>query len=98
MPLYSAYIEKLLVRVKQIPVRDPNDPKTLIGPIINAAEVRKHREIVQQAKALFGGELNSALGHFNGRWIFEEFSRRHWMTLPVYTSCVIAEEGFGPLF
>lgn len=28
----------------------------------------------------FGGEKNSGLGHFNGEWIIEEFTRPHWIT------------------
>lgn len=28
----------------------------------------------------FGGEKNSGLGHFNGEWIVEEFTRPHWIT------------------
>jgi acyl-CoA reductase-like NAD-dependent aldehyde dehydrogenase len=28
----------------------------------------------------FGGEKNSGLGHFNGEWIIEEYTRPHWIT------------------
>lgn len=28
----------------------------------------------------FGGEKNSGMGHFNGEWIIEEFTRPHWIT------------------
>jgi aldehyde dehydrogenase (NAD+) len=179
--IYDAYVEKLLERVKSIIVGDPNLPDTLIGPIINAGQVEKHREIIAQAKrqgavlrydggiegnlvsphiftdvephfdiaqeesfgpilpilkaenethalslandtrfglasavcsanieramqfaagidagmthinaisvadhanAPFGGEKNSGLGRFNGHWIYEEFTRTHWMTIP----------------
>ena len=38
--------------------------------------------VADQPNAPFGGEKNSGLGRFNGRWIFEEFTRTHWMTLP----------------
>lgn len=180
--IHDAYVEKLLVRVGQIAVGDPDDPATLIGPIINAVQVKKHQQIIQvaleqgaeliydggiqgnlvaphifinvdpssdlaleesfgpilpilqaeneahalelanstrfglssavctrdlergagfaaqldagmthingisvadHANAPFGGERNSGLGRFNGRWIFEEFTRTHWMTLPL---------------
>ncbi|ANF81961.1 aldehyde dehydrogenase [Acinetobacter sp. NCu2D-2] len=179
--IHDAYLDKLLARVKTIPVGDPNLPDTIIGPIINQGQVNKHREIIQHAKDLgaelvyeggiegnvvaphifthvdpyfpiaqeesfgpilpilkandeqhaldlanntrfglssavctsniergrafaynidagmthinsisvadhanapFGGEKNSGLGRFNGRWIFEEFTRTHWMTTP----------------
>lgn len=38
--------------------------------------------VADQANAPFGGEKNSGLGRFNGRWIFEEFTRTHWLTVP----------------
>lgn len=38
--------------------------------------------VADHANAPFGGERNSGLGRFNGRWIFEEFTRTHWLTLP----------------
>ena len=34
-----------------------------------------------QPNAPFGGERSSGLGRFNGRWILEEFTRTHWMTV-----------------
>ncbi|WP_347473659.1 aldehyde dehydrogenase family protein [Acinetobacter thermotolerans] len=179
--LHDAYIEKLVERVKTIPVGDPNLPDTIIGPVINQSQVEKHRKIIEHAKQIgaelvyeagiegnlvsphifthvdpyfeiaqeesfgpilpiikaddeehalilannsrfglssavctsnlergerfamqidagmthingitvadqpnapFGGEKNSGLGRFNGRWIFEEFTRTHWMTVP----------------
>ena len=179
--IHDAYVEKLLQAVAKIPVGDPNLAETMIGPIINPAQVAKHRHIIQHAQDLgaelvydggiagqmvaphvftqvdpyfdiaqqesfgpilpilkakdeqhalqlanntifglssavcsqniqraqrfaekidagmshingitvadhanapFGGEKNSGLGRFNGRWIFEEFSRTHWLTIP----------------
>ena len=38
--------------------------------------------VADHANAPFGGEKNSGLGRFNGRWIFEEFTRTHWLTIP----------------
>ena len=29
----------------------------------------------------FGGEKNSGLGRFNGRWILEEMTRTHWTSV-----------------
>ncbi len=179
--IHDEYVERLMTKVQQIQVGDPNASDTLIGPIINAGQVEKHREIIAQAQAQgatllyaggiegnlvaphifidvephfdiaqqesfgpilpilkacdethalalandtafglssavctqdverglrfatgidagmshingisvadqanapFGGEKNSGLGRFNGRWIFEEFTRTHWLTLP----------------
>src|SRR5690554_3099761 len=179
--IHDAYVEKLLERVKTVAVGDPNLEETIIGPIINQSQIKKHQQIIQSAKeqgaelvyeggiegnlvyphiftgvapksplaqeesfgpilpilkardeahalklandtrfglssavctsniergihfteqldigmthingisvadqanAPFGGEKNSGLGRFNGRWIFEEFTRTHWLTCP----------------
>ena len=179
--IHDVYVDKLLDRVKMIPVGDPNLEDTIIGPIINQSQVKKHQQIIQtgseqgaklvyeggiegnlvyphiftevaadsdlaqqesfgpilpilkandeahalnlandtdfglssavctsniergrtfaaqldagmthingisvadQPNAPFGGEKNSGLGRFNGRWIFEEFTRTHWLTVP----------------
>lgn len=179
--IHDAYVEKLLERVKTVAVGDPNLEETIIGPIINQSQIKKHQQIIQSAKeqgaelvyeggiegnlvyphiftgvapesplaqeesfgpilpvlkardeahalklandtrfglssavctsniergisfteqldigmthingisvadqanAPFGGEKNSGLGRFNGRWIFEEFTRTHWLTVP----------------
>ena len=179
--IHDAYVDKLLQAVAQIPVGDPNLAETIIGPIINQAQVKKHQQIIQHAQTLgaqlvyeggiqgnmvaphifthvdpyfdiaqqesfgpilpiikakderhaldlanntdfglssavcsqniqrgqsfaekidagmthingitvadhanapFGGEKNSGLGRFNGPWIFEEFTRTHWLTMP----------------
>lgn len=42
-------LKSLLARVKQIAVGDPDKADTLIGPIINAAQVKKHQQIIQIA-------------------------------------------------
>jgi len=179
--IHDAYVEKLLERVKTVAVGDPNLEETIIGPIINQSQIKKHQQIIQSAKeqgaelvyeggiegnlvyphiftgvapesplaqeesfgpilpvlkardeahalklandtrfglssavcassiergisfteqldigmthingisvadqanAPFGGEKNSGLGRFNRRWIFEEFTRTHWLTVP----------------
>ena len=179
--IHDAYVEKLLERVKTVAVGDPNLEETIIGPIINQSQIKKHQQIIQSAKeqgaelvyeggiegnlvyphiftgvapesplaqeesfgpilpvlkardeahalklandtrfglssavctsniergisfteqldigmthingisvadqanAPFGGEKNSGLGRVNGRWIFEEFTRTHWLTVP----------------
>ena len=49
--IYEAYVEKLLIRAKQIPYGDPSLDSTLIGPIINQGQVQKIQEIIQKAVA-----------------------------------------------
>ena len=38
--IHDAYVDKLLERVKMIPVGDPNLEDTVIGPIINQSQVK----------------------------------------------------------
>lgn len=40
-----------------------------------------NKSIADHPNAPFGGEKNSGLGRFNGHWIFEEFTRTHWVTV-----------------
>lgn len=54
--VYSAFVEKLKTRAASIVYGDPNLENTLIGPIINAAQVEKLKQVIEQAK-LDGAEL-----------------------------------------
>lgn len=47
--IYDHFIEKLIARAKQIPLGDPSLDATLIGPIINADQVAKIKEIIHKA-------------------------------------------------
>lgn len=49
--IYDAFIEKLLIRAKQISCGDPSQEETLIGPVINVDQVEKLKEIIQKAVA-----------------------------------------------
>ena len=48
--IYQAYVDKLVKRTQSIVVGDPNKADTLIGPIINQAQVEKIKKIIQQAE------------------------------------------------
>jgi acyl-CoA reductase-like NAD-dependent aldehyde dehydrogenase len=57
--------EKLAERARALPVGDPRDPGTAIGPLINAAAVQRIGELVADARAggarvLSGGEADGA--------------------------------------
>ena len=54
--IHDAYVEKLLELVKSVAVGDPNLEETIIGPIINQSQIKKHQQIIQSAKEQ-GAEL-----------------------------------------
>lgn len=88
--LYEAFAERFADRVEQLRVGDPDAPDTMIGPVINQrqldglvgriAEARESgaRELVFSP---FGGEKNSGIGRFNGRWAVDAFTTDHWITV-----------------
>ncbi len=36
--------------------------------------------VADEPNAPFGGEKNSGIGRFNGKWVLEEFTRIQWVT------------------
>lgn len=47
--IYDVFVEKLIQRTKNLRYGDPSNENTLIGPIINASQVEKIRQIISQA-------------------------------------------------
>jgi len=47
--VYDVFVEKLIQRTKNISYGDPSNENTLIGPIINASQLEKIRQIISQA-------------------------------------------------
>jgi aldehyde dehydrogenase (NAD+) len=47
--VYDVFVEKLIQRTKNLRYGDPSNENTLIGPIINASQVEKIRQIISQA-------------------------------------------------
>lgn len=47
--VYDTFVEKLVIRTKNIVYGDPEQEDTLIGPIINGAQVEKIKHIIAQA-------------------------------------------------
>lgn len=50
-PLYDAFCEKFAARVKALQYGDPSDPKTVVGPVINAKQLAGLKEKIATAKA-----------------------------------------------
>lgn len=47
--VYDVFVEKLIRRTKNLSYGDPSNENTLIGPIINASQVEKIRQMISQA-------------------------------------------------
>ncbi len=63
--VHDEFVSRLSRKIEQIKVGDPSDPETIIGPLINAAAVRKVELDVQEAVAkgatlVCGGEALGA--------------------------------------
>lgn len=62
-PLYDAFVDKYVARVKALKVGDPSLPDTVIGPVINQKQLQGlvekiHRAHEEGAKLVVGGEPN----------------------------------------
>jgi acyl-CoA reductase-like NAD-dependent aldehyde dehydrogenase len=49
--LYEEFLEKFIARTKTLPSGDPQDPKTIIGPLVTPAAVAQVHDRVQEAVA-----------------------------------------------
>ena len=88
--IYDHFIEKLIARAKQIPLGDPSLDATLIGPIINADQVAKIKEIIHKAISK-GTKLalgNDIVGNVIPPHIFIDVDPK---------SELAQEESFGPV-
>ena len=50
-PIVEEFTEKMKNLVSHLPVGDPSDPKTFIGPVISDKQVQSIHELVQDAVA-----------------------------------------------
>ena len=50
-PVYEAFCERYAARVKALQYGDPSDPKTVVGPVINAKQLAGLKEKIATAKA-----------------------------------------------
>jgi len=62
--VYDAFLEHLLAATAALPVGDPRDPRTVVGPVIDDGAARRVLEWVEEAKA--GGARVAAGGTREG--------------------------------
>ncbi|KZS46127.1 aldehyde dehydrogenase [Paenibacillus glucanolyticus] len=48
--IYDEFVAKFVERAKQLPIGDPLDPSTIIGPIINTRQLEKVQGFIAEAK------------------------------------------------
>ncbi|MHB0776080.1 aldehyde dehydrogenase family protein [Halomonas sp. WWR20] len=87
---YDAFVARFVERAKALAVGDPNDEKTVIGPIINAKQLESLRDKIAQAKrdgakVLLEGEIQ---GQVIPPHIFGDVTQEME---------IASEEIFGPL-
>ena len=88
--IYDTYVNKLMKRTQSIVVGDPNQADTLVGPIINSAQVEKIKKIIEQgqqdgAKLIVKGEIK---GNVIAPHIFVDVDPN---------SSLCKDESFGPV-
>ncbi|MFH7764682.1 aldehyde dehydrogenase family protein [Acinetobacter sp. BSP-28] len=88
--VYDAFVEKLVIRAKNIVYGDPDLADTIIGPIINVSQVEKIKQIIAQAlregtKLIVRGEIQ---GNIIPPHIFIDVNP---------DSSLAKEESFGPV-
>ena len=88
--IYDAFVEKCLAAVKEIPVGDPQDEKTVVGPIVNDSQLKGLKKKITQAKE--EGATVALEGTINGRLVSP-----HVFTDVTRDMEIAREEIFGPL-
>lgn len=96
-PIYDKLIDRIINTAKRIIVGDPRDEKTMMGPIVSQAQLRKVEDYVQSgreqgAQLLIGGERlddgEMAKGYFFAPTVFAQVNN---------TMKIAQEEIFGPV-
>ncbi|HEV7984557.1 MAG TPA: aldehyde dehydrogenase family protein [Steroidobacteraceae bacterium] len=88
----QALQQRLVHAYRQAPIGDPLDPKTLVGPLIDAQAVRAYEGAIAAARAaggevLVGGEVLARPGHFVQPAIV--LAQNHWE--------IVQHETFAPI-
>ncbi|MCS3747906.1 acyl-CoA reductase-like NAD-dependent aldehyde dehydrogenase [Xanthomonas arboricola] len=88
--LHDEFLEKFVQRARKLPMGDPSNPATLIGPLINKAAIEKVHKGVQEAVAM-GARIETG-GTFEGQ-VYQPTI----LTNVPYEATISNEETFGPV-
>lgn len=88
--IYDEFLDKFVARVKTLPMGDPLDPDTIIGPLVTQAAVDLMHARVQEAVAL-GATVRT--GGTSDGLVYQPTV----LTDVPYTATAANEETFGPL-
>ncbi len=85
--------DRLVRTYRQVPIGDPLDPNTLMGPLVNGTAVEEMFEALEQAKAqggeiIVGGRMRSDLG--------PQFVEPTIVKMPAQTD-IVKKETFAPI-
>jgi acyl-CoA reductase-like NAD-dependent aldehyde dehydrogenase len=88
--IYDEFLEKFIARTKTLPSGDPQDPRTIIGPLVTSAAVKLVHDRVQDAVSK--GAIVRTGGTYEGQ-IYQPTI----LTDVPYDAIASNEETFGPL-
>jgi acyl-CoA reductase-like NAD-dependent aldehyde dehydrogenase len=88
--LYEEFLDKFIARTRTLPSGDPQDPKTIVGPLITPAAVAQVHERVQEAVA------RGAVLRTGGTYTGQVYAPTILTNVP-YEATMSNEETFGPV-
>jgi acyl-CoA reductase-like NAD-dependent aldehyde dehydrogenase len=88
--LYGEFLEKFVQRARALPGGDPEDPKTIIGPLITKTAVEQVHARVEEARA------QGAVVHTGGAYQGQVYAPTVLTDVP-YSVRMSNEETFGPV-
>jgi len=89
-PLYDRFVSELVERAEQLPVGDPLDPETLVGPLVSERQVERVRSFLESVEE--DGATVAAGGEIDGLFV-----RPTVVTDVRPESRIASEEVFGPV-
>jgi acyl-CoA reductase-like NAD-dependent aldehyde dehydrogenase len=89
-PLYGEFLERFVARARSLPSGDPQDPKTIIGPLISRAAVEQVHARVEEARS------QGAVIHTGGTYRGQVYAPTILTNVP-YSARMSNEETFGPV-